>query len=246
MPTPSPESRSAASCSASIAAVTSRVVLVTMPWRCADRMPALTPGVRPKSSALTMSRRITRRSPRRGPLDRVPLDRLGDPRRHRGLEVVGPDVIEALVADARERLDLAADYRRREARRFDLRARGLRPEEREEREDQPSAGHEMPRGARDHSIEQLPAVGAALRGEHGGHTEPAADLEHALARTHGEVATEKERARLGRLDTVRDAKQAAAPGKQEGAGVATCQGRAGSRVGAIPSAAPWLRRMSSR
>src|SRR5215470_16100935 len=109
MPTPSPESRSAAKSSSSIAAVASRVVLVTMPWRCADRMPALTPGVRPKSSALTMSRRLTGASPRRGPLDREALDCLGHARRHGGLHVVGADVLEALVADTRERLGLAAD-----------------------------------------------------------------------------------------------------------------------------------------
>ena len=97
-----------ASCSASIVAVTSTVVLVTMPWRCADRMPSLTPGVRPKSSALTMSRRVTRPSPGSGSLDHEPLDGLGDPGRHRGLEIDGADVLEPLVPDPRERLDLAA------------------------------------------------------------------------------------------------------------------------------------------
>src|SRR5262247_1046253 len=168
MPTPSPESRSAAKSSSSIAAVVSRVVLVTIPWRCADRMPPQTPGVRPKSSALTMSRRLTGASPRRGPLDREALDRLGHSRRQGGLQIVGADVLEALVADARERLDLAADDRRYQARRFDPGERGLRPEEREDREDQPAPRHEVPRRARDHAIEELPAVGATVVGRRRG------------------------------------------------------------------------------
>src|SRR5215470_10985198 len=104
MPTPRPEARSSASCSASIAAVARRVVLVTIPWRCAERMPALTPCVSPKSSALTMSRRLMRGSPGRGPLDHEPLDGLGHSRSQGGLQVVGADVIEALVADSGKRL----------------------------------------------------------------------------------------------------------------------------------------------
>jgi hypothetical protein len=47
----------AASWSRSTSAVTSTVVLVTIPWRWASKIPALTPGVMPKSSALTISRR---------------------------------------------------------------------------------------------------------------------------------------------------------------------------------------------
>src|SRR5215468_2013936 len=164
MPTPSPESRSAAKSSSSIAAVASRVVLVTIPWWCADRMPPQTPGVRPKSSALTMSRRLTGASPRRGPLDREALDRLGHSRRQGGLQIVGADVLEALVADARERLGLAADDGGGQARRFELGERGLWPEEREDREDQPASRHEVPRCAGDHAVEQLPAVDAAVVG----------------------------------------------------------------------------------
>src|SRR6185369_15969642 len=112
MPTPSPESRSAASCSGSIAAVTSKVVLVTMPWRCADRIPPLTPGVRPKSSALTMSRRVMRASLRSARLDHEALDALGDPGRQGGFQVVGADVVEPLVGDSRKGLGLARDDRR--------------------------------------------------------------------------------------------------------------------------------------
>src|SRR5215470_9308277 len=120
MPTPRPESRSCASWSASIAAVARSVVLVTIPWRCADRMPALTPGVRPKSSALTMSRRLTCGSPRRGSLDHESLDRLGHPCRQRRLQVVNPDVVETLVADTRKGLGLARHDRGRQTGRFDL------------------------------------------------------------------------------------------------------------------------------
>src|SRR5262249_54277214 len=162
MPTPSPESRSAASSSASIAAVARRVVLVTIPWRCADRMPALTPGVSPKSSALTMSRRLTCGSPRRGPLDHEPLDGLGHPRRQGPLQVVSPDVLEALVADAGKGLALARHDRGCQADRFDLGQGRLGPEEAEDREDQPPARMEMARRPRDHAIEQLPAVAAAI------------------------------------------------------------------------------------
>src|SRR5262249_60281248 len=132
-----------------------------MAWRCDDRMPALTPGVRPKSSGLTMSRRLTSASPRRGPLDREALDRLGYSRRHGGLQIVRTDVLEALVADARERLGLAADDGGSEARRFELGERGLRPEEREDREDQPAPRPAGPRRAGDHAIEQLTALRAA-------------------------------------------------------------------------------------
>src|SRR5438477_1590445 len=252
------------------------------------------------------------------PLDYEPLDGLGDSRRYRGLQVVDADLLEPLVPDTGERLDLASDDRRREAHRLDLRDRGLRPEEREDREDQPAARMEMARGARDHPIEQLPAVGAAVvgergrvaprasrrrghlrrvradqiealavdggiavaeprvdgdaverrvdahhldglgedvrrghpgavfRGEHGGQAEATADLEQSFSRPRIEMLAEEERARLGRLDLVRDAKQAAAPGEQEGAGVATFQERAGSKVGALPSAGPGLRPRSWR
>src|SRR4029453_8616487 len=134
MPTPRPESRSAASCSGSIAAVASKVVLVTMPWRWADRMAGLTPGVGAKSSALTMSRRVTRPSPRQSRLDDEALDRLGDPRRHRDFQVDGADVSEPLVSDPRKRLHLTPDDRRRESGRFGLREGGLLAEEREDRD----------------------------------------------------------------------------------------------------------------
>src|SRR6185436_467552 len=164
MPTPRPESRRAASCSASIAAVASKVVLVTMPWWCADRMPALTPGVSPKSSALTMSRRVMGWSPRSGPLDHEPLDRLGDPGRHRRLQIVGADVVEALVPDPRKRLDLARDDHRYQTRGLDLPECGFHAEEGEDGEDQPAARVEMSRRPRDHAVEQLPAVGPAVVG----------------------------------------------------------------------------------
>src|SRR5262245_64308793 len=112
-------------------------------------MPPLTPGVSPKSSALTMSRRVTGGSPGRRPLDHEPLDGFRDPGRHRRLRVEGPDVLETLEPDAGERLDLAADDRRREACRLDLLERRLAAEEREEREDQPAAWMQMSRRAGD-------------------------------------------------------------------------------------------------
>src|SRR4026209_104507 len=63
-PSPSSvESLARASSSGWTGRVARTVVLVTMPSRCARRMPRLTPSVTPKSSALTMSRRFDR-SPR--------------------------------------------------------------------------------------------------------------------------------------------------------------------------------------
>src|SRR5262249_25688656 len=91
-----------------------------------------------------------------------------------------------------------------------------------------------PVGARCGGVGGRGARGAPRRGERGGPAGPAADLEHALAGSHGKVAEEEQRARLGRLDLVGDAKETAPPGEQEGAGVAICQGRAGSRVEALP------------
>src|SRR5881628_171458 len=142
-PTPRPESRSALTATASIAAVARTVVLLTIPWRCAARIPALTPDVRPKSSALTMSRRVIVRSLRGGALDHEPLDGHGNPGREGGFRVHRSDVLESLVPDSRERLDFAGDDRRREPRRLELRERGLQAEEREDRDDQPAARTEV-------------------------------------------------------------------------------------------------------
>src|SRR5207253_9336592 len=80
--------------------VTSAVVLVTIPWRWAARMPTLTPRVSPRSSACTISRRT---SVPRGPLDQETLDRARRvPRGQRALGVEGADVVEPLVADPGE------------------------------------------------------------------------------------------------------------------------------------------------
>src|SRR2546429_9952224 len=76
--------------------------------------------------------------------------------------------------------------------------------------------------------------GAGLGHEDRREPEPAADLEHALAGTDGEMLAEEERPRLGRLDPARDAEQRATPGEEEQPLVATCQGPCGSRGGWRP------------
>src|SRR2546430_11803200 len=102
--------------------VTSTVVLVTIPWRWAARMPSLTPRVSPKSSAFTMSRRT---SVPRGSLDQETLDRARRvPRGQCALRVEGADVVEPLVAAPGEGLGLAGDHPPREPRRLHLRERG--------------------------------------------------------------------------------------------------------------------------
>src|SRR3989338_3068765 len=139
-PTPSPASRSSASRSRATSAVARSVVLVTMPWRAAARIPALTPRVSPKSSALTISRRMARRSARERPLHHEALDARGHAvARDRRLGVHRADVLEALVAEAREALRLARDDRRREPGRLEPGEGRLPPEEREDREDEPPA-----------------------------------------------------------------------------------------------------------
>src|SRR3989449_10149199 len=75
--------------------------------------------------------------------------------------------------------------------------------------------------------------GAGLGHEDRREPEPAADLEHALAGTDGEVLAEEERPRLGRLDPARDAEQRATPGEEEQPLVVTCQGPCGSRGGGL-------------
>src|SRR5260370_19474634 len=90
--------------------VTSTVVLVTIPWRWAARMPSLTPRVSPKSSAFTISRRT---SVPHGSLDQETLDRArGVPRGQCGLGVEGANVVEALIADPGEGLGLAGNHLR--------------------------------------------------------------------------------------------------------------------------------------
>src|SRR5213593_2642 len=239
-------------------------------------------------------------------LDHDALDRRRHSRRHRRLGVEGADVIEALVADPRERLRLARDDGGREPGRLELGERGLSAKEGEDREDESAAGLEVGRRALDHAVEDLPAVHAAVvcRGlgirprvpawcghlrrvradqveplardgrvavaeprvhahavqegvpadqvdgagdDVGGHhhgaglghedrrePEPAAELEHALAGTDGEMLAEEERPRLGRLDPARDAEQRATPGEEEQPLVVTCQGPCGSRGGGLP------------
>src|SRR5262249_61021662 len=107
------------------------------------------------------ARRLRAAARGRGPLDGGASGGLGLSRRQGGLQIVGADVLEALVADAGKRLGLAADDGGGQARRFELGERGLRPEEREDREDQPASRHEVPRRARYHAVEQLPALRAA-------------------------------------------------------------------------------------
>src|SRR5207253_1182347 len=152
--------------------VTSTVVLVTIPWRWAARMPSLTPRVSPKSSAFTMSRRT---SVPRGSLDQETLDRARRvPRGQCALGVEGAEVVEPRVdGDAVQEgvLPDRGDRRRQHVGRHHARA----------------------------------GPGRQDRGE----PEAGADLQYALARTHAEVPLEEARAGLGRLDTVRDAEEAA-------------------------------------
>src|SRR6266403_2697678 len=152
--------RSRRSCA--IGRVTSTVVLVTIPWRWAARMTSLTPRVSPKSSAFTISRRT---SVPQGSLDQETLDRARRvPPGQRALGVEGADVVEPLVADPGEGLGLAGDHLRREPRRLHLRERGLPAEKAEDREGEPAARLEVGAGARDHAVEDLPAVDAAVVG----------------------------------------------------------------------------------
>src|SRR5205823_9273788 len=76
----------------------------------------------------------------------------------------GADVIEALVADPRERLRLARDDGGREPGRLEPGERGLSAKEGEDREDESAAGLEVGRRALDHAVEDLPAVHAAVVG----------------------------------------------------------------------------------
>jgi len=80
-PTPSPLSREAGEpgCGRG-SAVASTVVLVTMPWRCAARMPSLTPRVRPPVVGVD-DEAAAHRAPR--PLDHQPLDARRPPGRQR-------------------------------------------------------------------------------------------------------------------------------------------------------------------
>src|SRR5437016_2722952 len=162
--------------------VTSTVVLVTIPWRWAARMPSLTPRVSPKSSAFTMSRRT---SVPRGSLDQETLDRA---RRVRA------DEVEALARDGR----VAVAEPRVDG---DAVQEGVLPD-RGDRRRQHVGRHHARAGP-----------GRQDRGE----PEAGADLQYALARTHAEVPLEEARAGLGRLDTVRDAEEAARDGVEEDA-----------------------------
>src|SRR5438445_792581 len=148
--------------------VTSTVVLVTIPWRWAARMPSLTPRVSPKSSAFTMSRRT---SVPRGSLDRETRDRgRRVPRGQCALGVEGADVVEPLVADPGKGLGLAGDHLRREPRRLHLRERGLPAEKAEDREGEPAARLEVGAGARDRAVEDLRAVEDAVVGHYAVYT----------------------------------------------------------------------------
>src|SRR4030095_10453163 len=136
-----------------MATVARRVVLLTIPCRCAARIPALTPGARPKSSAFTMRRRVIDRSLRQDALDHQPLDGLRLAGRDRGFGVEGADVLQTLVPDPGGRLHLAGNDRRRQPDGLELREGGLLAEEREEREDEPAARPEMAAGALDDAIQ---------------------------------------------------------------------------------------------
>src|SRR5437588_8883332 len=83
-------------------------------------------------------------------------------RRQRRLAIDRAQVLEPLVADAREALRLVRDDTAREADGLELLVRGLEAEEVEDAEDEAAAGLEMVRGAFDHAVEQRPAVQAAV------------------------------------------------------------------------------------
>src|SRR5262245_49550867 len=151
-PSPRPPSSAAASCSRLMSAVTRTVELVTMPCRWANRMPALTPGVMPKSSALTMSRRIpfsSRARSRVGPLNDEALDRRRHSGGQRSLGIELADVLEPLVSQPRERLGLARHDGGHEALALELGKGRLAAEEAEDGEDQPAAGVQMGDSATD-------------------------------------------------------------------------------------------------
>src|SRR5256885_1676108 len=119
-------------------------------------MPALTPGVRPKSSALTIRRLSMPES-----FDDVALDRARQPGRRRHLRRIRADEIEALVADgipavAEARVDGDAVERGVDADRVDR------------------ARHDV--GGRD--------ACARARREDRREAEPGADFEDALAGSH--------------------------------------------------------------
>src|SRR5438128_433876 len=73
-------------------------------------------------------------------------------------------MIEALEADARKRLDLAGHDGGDESRGLQRGERPLAAEEREDAEDQTAARKKMTNGLRDDTIEQRPAVDAAVVG----------------------------------------------------------------------------------
>ena len=100
-----------------------------------------------------------------GALDHVALDRGGPPvGRQGGLRVERADVLDALVADAGEGLRLLAQDRGLEPRVVEPGERRLDAEEAEEREHEPAARREVRGSARDHPVEQGPAVRAAVVG----------------------------------------------------------------------------------
>src|SRR5437773_5408632 len=119
-------------------------------------MPALTPGVRPKSSALTI-----RRLGMPDAFDDVALDRARQPvRRKRRFTIDAPQMVEALVADAREALRLPCEHAWREPGRLELRVRRFDAEEFEDAEDEATTAFEMCGAPVDHAIQERPSVGA--------------------------------------------------------------------------------------
>src|SRR5204862_7875873 len=97
--------------------------------------------------------------------DDVTLDRARQPvRRERRFTIDAPQMVEALVADAREALRLTCEHAWREPGRFQLRVRGLEAEELEDAEDEATVAFEMCRGSVDHAIEERPSVGAPVVG----------------------------------------------------------------------------------
>src|SRR5712692_10693342 len=73
-------------------------------------------------------------------------------------------MLETLVPDAWKRVCLAREDGRLEARRLQSRPRATGSQECEEREDEPPAGHEVSRSARDEPIEDVPAIHPAIVG----------------------------------------------------------------------------------
>src|SRR5689334_709467 len=71
-------------------------------------------------------------------------------------------MLEALVADARERLRFPREHRRYEARGLHLRESGLESEKIEDRKHEAPPRSEVPRGAGDDAVEQRPTVEATV------------------------------------------------------------------------------------